>query len=406
MNLLFVTTYFEPDSGAAAVRLSRLAHILRGRGHTVTVLATMPHYPQGKIKEGYRRRLSMVEDRDGVRVVRTWLKATTSPKISRKLISQQTFMLTAALRGIGLKRPDVVLIEAQPIFTSLAGVLLSKIKRRPYVLNISDLWPDHLLSVGALTETSKVYRTARKMVDATYRGAAGITAMSPAWAEAIGGYIGADDKIQVIYNGVDLARFHPKQDAAAFRAKYDLKTAQLVTFIGTFATQYDFDAMFSVAEQMQSRLDTTFVFIGGGSQVERVEQCALPNVRHIPWVAHDEIPQAWTASTLTYWAMRDHPLYAGTIPAKLYESLACGVPIVAAMAGEGARMIQESGGGVIVPCGDVEGLAAAVGRVLDDNPLRTHYAQSARLYAETHFDPERVATAYENVLSAAASKNK
>src|SRR5690606_37738563 len=123
MHILLVTTYYEPDSGAAAVRLSRLAKALVRRGHQVTVLTTLPHYPQGRIAERYQKAWAVEQNRSGVRVVRVWLWATPSPRISRRLISQMSFMLSAALRGLTLPRPDVVLIEAQPVFTSLAGVL-------------------------------------------------------------------------------------------------------------------------------------------------------------------------------------------------------------------------------------------------------------------------------------------
>jgi glycosyltransferase involved in cell wall biosynthesis len=229
MHILLVTTYYEPDSGAAAVRLSRLAKALVRRGHQVTVLTTLPHYPQGKIAGRYHRLWSAEQMREGVRVIRMWLWATPSPSISRKLISQMSFMLTAALRGLSLPRPDVVLIEAQPVFTSLAGVLLSQRFSVPYVLNVSDLWPDHLLTVGTMTDHHPVYKLARKLVDSTYRRATAIVAMSPQWAEKISGYIGSNDKIRVIYNGVDLERFHPNVDASNFRKPHGLEDCKTVT---------------------------------------------------------------------------------------------------------------------------------------------------------------------------------
>ena len=163
MHILFVTHYFEPSSGAAATRLSALARRLLARGHQITVLTTMPHYPKGEIDTDYRGRFVKVEERDGLRVIYVWLWATPSAKISRRLVSQLSFMLTSALRGISLQKPDVVFIEAQPIFTGLAGRIIADMKRVPYMLNISDLWPDHLLSVGALsTERCRFWLSWRK----------------------------------------------------------------------------------------------------------------------------------------------------------------------------------------------------------------------------------------------------
>jgi len=104
MNILLVTNYYEPDQGAAAIIVTRLAKKLAARGHRLTVLTSMPNYPHGRIVDGYRGKPVVVEERDGVRVIQTWLWATPSPRVSRKLVSQMSFMLTATLRGLGIPR--------------------------------------------------------------------------------------------------------------------------------------------------------------------------------------------------------------------------------------------------------------------------------------------------------------
>jgi glycosyltransferase involved in cell wall biosynthesis len=408
MHVLIVSTYFEPDQGATSLLLSRLARDLHRRGHQITVLTTLPHYPLGRIHPDYRGKWVVSEDRDGIRVIQTWLWATPSPRISRKLISQLSFMVTATLRGLALPRPDVTLIEAQPIFTNLAGVCLSRLKRTPYILNISDLWPDHLLTVGKMTETHPIYRTARWLVDATYRGATSIVAASPTWAEAIQRYIGPSDKFRVIYYGTDVQRLRPGHDASAFRQKYSFSDEILITFIGTFATQYDFPAMLSVAEHFKSRQDVRFVFLGDGSQSswlrERLGRGDLSNVFWFEWIDYTEIPLAWAASHLTYWAMRDQGLYRGTIPAKLYEAMASGVPIVAATEGVAADLINEANAGITVPFSDAEGIVRGIERLLADETLRQQMSRSGRAYAEVHFAYDRTAEAYEQALCEVAKR--
>jgi glycosyltransferase involved in cell wall biosynthesis len=402
MHILLISTYFEPDQGAASIILTRLAKKLQGRGHQLTVLTTLPHYPEGRIAEGYRGKLVMVEDRDGMRVIQTWLWATASRRISRKFIAQVSFMFSASLRGLTIPRPDVVLIEAQPIFTNLAGVFLSRIKRVPYVLDVSDLWPDHLLSVGIVTQEHPVYRIARWLVDTTYRGASGITALTPFLAETIQRYIGATDKIRVIYSGVDLTRFRPGLDTAAFRQKYELGDGRLVTFIGTFGTAYDMELMLEAARPFTDREDVKFVFMGRGSQNDvfrqRLGRGDLPNVRWIEWVDHAEIPYAWASSYATFWALHKHDLHRGAIATKLYEAMGSGVPVAVALEGLVADILKQSGGGIAVPFGDMDGLVNAIGRLLDEPNLREQCSRAARAYAEQHFDYEKSVAAYEEML--------
>ncbi|MBC8098079.1 MAG: glycosyltransferase family 4 protein, partial [Armatimonadetes bacterium] len=294
MRLLLITSYYAPDAGAAAVRLTRLATQLAARGHQVTVLTAMPHYPQGRIADGYRGRLTMTETLDGVRVVRVWLHATPSPKISRRLLSQLSLMLMLMVRGIWLPRPDVMLIEAQPMFTNFAGALLGVLKRVPYVQNVSDLWPDHLLSVGSMTATHPVYRLARALTDAAYRGAAGIAAMSPAWAASITRYTDGRAQPTVIYNGVDLTRFAPTVDGMAFKQQHGLVGKRIVAFIGAFTTQNDFPTLLALAERLRSRPDVLVVLVGGGAQeslvTARLAQGDLPNLRWLGWLEYAQLP--------------------------------------------------------------------------------------------------------------------
>jgi glycosyltransferase involved in cell wall biosynthesis len=317
-------------------------------------------------------------------------------------------MFTASLRGLWIPRPDIIFIEAQPVFTSLAGVFLSRWKRTPYVLDVSDLWPDHLLSVGAISDMHPVYRLARRVVDGIYRGATAIVALHDALAQGIQQHIGPTDKVQTIYVGTDLSRFRPGLDTTAFRQKHGLGDGKLVTFIGTFATPYDFEVMFAVARHFVTRSDIRFAFIGSGSQSETVRRRLaggeLPNVCWLGWIDHAEMPLAWAASYVTYWALRNHDLYRGTFPAKSYEAMACGTPIAAAMDGLGADILARSGGGLAVPFGDAEGLTFAVERLLDEPGLRDQCSRAARAYAEQHFDYEKSVLAYEETLIKAAQR--
>ncbi len=409
MHILLVTSYFEPDQGAAAVRLSRLARLLQARGHQITVLTTLPNYPHGRILDGYRGKFQVVENRDGVRVIQTWLWATRSPKISRRLVSQLSFMFTAALRGLFIPRPDVVLIESQPVFTSLAGVLLSRLKRAPYVLNVSDFWPEYLLAVGALSASSPLYRIFYWLVNVTFRGARRIVTLLHSLAENIEGRIGQGEKITTIYNAVDLRRFRPGLDTTSFRQQHGASgDEKWVSFIGTFGTHMDFETMLDVAAHFNDRQDVRFVLIGTGGQRDRVEQRLtqpdLSRVRWIGWIDHADMPLAWNASHITFWAVHDHPLYRSILQSKTYEAMACGTPVVIAVEGITADLMRRSEAGVTVPFKDKDGLIAAITRLLDDEDFHRRCSQSGRAYAEQNFDADRVAERYEAVLLDAAGQ--
>ncbi|MBC8100249.1 MAG: glycosyltransferase, partial [Armatimonadetes bacterium] len=176
----------------------------------------------------------------------------------------------------------------------------------------------------------------------------------------------------------------------------------IVAFIGAFTTQNDFPTLLALAERLRSRPDVLVVLVGGGAQeslvTARLAQGDLPNLRWLGWLEYEQLPGAWAAADVCLLALRDHPLYAGTVPAKYFEAMASGVPIAAAANGVAADLAHTSGAGFAVPAGDVDGLARIVERLLDDAAVYASAADAGRAYAEAHFDPARVTAAYEALL--------
>jgi colanic acid biosynthesis glycosyl transferase WcaI len=403
MHIWIVTQYFPPEIGAAAVRLGRLARLLSADGHRVTVLTGMPNYPSGVIAEGYRGRLLARETWHGVDVRRVWVYASPSKRARARLINQFSLMGLAALRGTFLPRPDVMLVESHPLPMALAGMWLRRVKRAPMVLNVSDLWPESAVATGALRADSPIVKAAQRVERRAYRESAAIIAMTEGVAAGIAAVIGGSEKISLIKNGVDLTLFRPGQSAlrAEMRARLGLGEAFVAAHVGNMSLTYDFAMLLDAAARCP---DLRFLFVGDGSQGEYVRTRAadLPNVILTGTLPHEQMPAVWAAADAALIAMRDTPLADGTRPAKLYEALAAGVPVVAAIRGEGAQLIGEAGAGEVVPPGDSAAMAAALSTLSADSTRRAQLAQAGRAYAEHNLAPERVAAAYARVLQKAA----
>lgn len=409
MHILLISHYYEPDSGAAAVRLSRLMKILHQRGHQITVLTTMPHYPQGKIQAPYKGRLFTDEDREGIRVIQAWLWATPSRKIILRLLSQLSFMLSCMLRGIFLPRPDVILVENQPIFTGLAGWFISKIKRRPYVINVSDFWPEYLVVAGGATETSNVYRIFKALTNLTQRDASAITVMYDSLLPKIEDRIGKIENAHVIYNGVDLSLYDkPEISSASFREKYKLGTQRLITFLGILGYHIDLEIMLESIKFLADVPDVTVLFVSSGSQQDKlIEALAQPEFAHcrtIDWISAEEIPSFWAASYMTFWALHDNELDRLRFQAKLYEALASGTPSVIAVDGFMSDLLSRTQTGLAVMPKDNAGMQTAIETLLNDAELYADMSQNARDYAVENFDPDDVANRYEVVLNSVLHK--
>ncbi len=407
MKILFVTYYFEPDSGAAHVRLTRLAKQLEQRGHEITVVAPMPHYPAGVIPPKYQRRVTVTEKYDNIRVIRVWLHPTTSQRIAFRLMSQLSFMLSCSIRGIFVKRPDVMLIENQPVFTALAGWFISRVKRAPYLANVSDFWPEYLHVAGIATETSLIYRLFKAFTNHTQRSAAGIVALYPPLLSLIEKRIGKPSMAKVIYNAVDLEKFDGQDDGIEFRKKHGLGKARLITFLGILGWHIDPETMLDVALRFKAYPDVKFVFVGAGKHKLKkiLETADYSHCHWIDWINHDEVPGFWAASYLSYWALNDNPLDQMRFQAKLYEAMGSGTPTVIAVQGLMQEVIAAAGSGITVPPRDTEGMAAAIKKLLEDDAAHQEMSENGRRYAQEHFSVKRNVDEYEAILRQVAASS-
>ena len=405
MKILFITHYYEPDSGAAANRLTRLAKQLYQRGHDVTVLTTMPHYPTGIIPPDYRRKFVVTENRDGIRVIQVWLYTSTSSSISRRLMSQLSFMVTSILRGIFVNRPDVILIENQPIFTALAGWIISRFKRAPYLANISDFWPEYLVVAGVTSEDSLVYHMFKAITNHTQRQADAIVTLYSPLLDKVKARIGDVSNSKVIYNAVDIDKFKDA-DEEAFRQKHNLGTDRLITFLGILGAHIDLNTMLKVSKHFKTYENLKFVFVGAGQQKDTLQQALEnPDYAHcqwIDWIDYSEVPSFWSASYITYWALHDNPLDQMRFQAKLFEAMGTGTPIVVAVRGLMHDIITQANAGITVSPYDADAMITAIEQLLNDDTYYKQLADNARNYAKEHFNPEQNADDYEAMLQSIA----
>src|ERR1700681_104517 len=154
LRVVLITHYFPPEVGAPQARLFELASHAAAAGHSVTVVTGLPNYPTGVIPPEYRDRSRRQETRqetmDGVRVIRTWVYATPNRGFLRRILNHLSFALSSltALRRVG--PTDVIFIESPPLLTGLAVLVYARVKRAPYIFNVSDIWPQSAVELGAL----------------------------------------------------------------------------------------------------------------------------------------------------------------------------------------------------------------------------------------------------------------
>lgn len=388
MKILFVSHYFPPEVNAPANRTHEHCRRWAADGHDVTVITGVPNHPRGRIFPGYRNRLIQEERIDGIRVIRTWMYLTPNAGFLRRVANYLLFAVTATLASFRADRPDVVVATSPQFFCGVAGAIVAKLKRRPFVLEVRDLWPKSIVELGQLSP-GPILSALEALERWLYRSAAGIVVNTRTFMDHITSRGVPARSIELVYNGIDPGLFRPRPKNPELLARHGLADRFTVAYVGTLGLAHGLSLLVDVAERFKSREEIAFVLIGDGADREKLEadvkRRGLPNVHLLGLQPRDAMPD-WIASIdLLLVMLRDLPVFETVIPSKIFEFLAQERPVVLSAKGEIRRMMQEAGGALVIDPEVADQLCAAIEEVLARPDEAQRRALAGRLWVEHGF---------------------
>ncbi len=409
MKILFISHYFPPEVNAPANRTHEHCRRWVKDGHDVTVITGVPNHPRGKIFEGYRNRWIQEESIDGIRVLRTWMYLTPNAGFLRRIANYLLFALTAILASSRASRPDVVVATSPQFFAGVAGAIIARLKRRPFVLEVRDLWPKSIAELGQL-RPGPILSTLEALETWLYRSAAGIVVNTRTFHDHITARGVASDSIELVYNGIDPAMFKPRPKNLELLARHGLADRFTVAYVGTLGLAHGLTLLVDVAERLAARSEIQFVLIGDGADREKLEaevaRRGLRNFHMLGLQPRDAMPD-WIASIDVLLVMlRDLPVFETVIPSKIFEFLAQERPVILSAKGEIRRMMAEAGGALVIDPEVADQLVAAIDEVIARPDEARRRAEAGRRFVEAGFlrdDLARKMSAFlEHIVRSAA----
>jgi colanic acid biosynthesis glycosyl transferase WcaI len=372
MKILFFSDNYPPERNAAASRVHERAVYWARWGHAVQVITGAPNFPEGRVHDGYTNAWHRREQREGVDVIRvkTFIAANEGKwlRIADFLSFMVTSFVAALWECVRHGRPDTVAATSPQFFTAIAAWATAALIRRPFLFEISDLWPASIVAVGAM-RPGRLLRALEAVELFLYRQAAHIVAQTPAFREDLVRRGIDERKISVVLNGVELSMFSPRERDGAKAKELGVPDNKpfVVGYLGTLGLAHGLDHVIAAAEQLQDE-PVCFLLMGSGAEREKlvndVRSRALGNVVIAPAQPKQEMPRAWSVCDLSLVHLKDTPVFASVIPSKIFESMAVGKPILlAAPEGEASRLVESEQAGEAIRSGDVARLADAVRRL-------------------------------------------
>ena len=201
MHILLFSHYFPPEVNAPATRTFEHCRRWVAAGHQVTVVTCAPNCPNGIVFDGYRNSWRCEERVEGIRVIRVWTFLAANRGFLRRIANYLSYMVSATLYAVWLKNVDVVVATSPQFFCGWAGVLCRWVRRWPFVLEIRDIWPESIVTVGAM-KRSRIIRLLEWLERRMYRAANHIVTVGSGYRRQLLDRGVPADKVSVIPNGV------------------------------------------------------------------------------------------------------------------------------------------------------------------------------------------------------------
>lgn len=400
MHILFLSHYFPPEVNAPATRTWEHCRRWVAAGHEVTVVTCVPNCPNGVPFEGYRNAWRQEENVEGMRVVRVWTFLAANRGFAPRIINYLSYLLTAVWCAVRLRGVDVVVATSPQFFCGWAGVLAAKMKRRPFVLEIRDIWPESIVTVGAM-KRSWVIRLLEWLERRMYSAADRIVTVGDGYRRELLEKQVFDEKIAVIPNGVDIETFPAASSlhtgdrrANELRDRWRAGNQFVCSYVGTVGMAHGLEVVLEAAALLQNagRDDVAFWIVGDGAERERLEREAdcrgLRSILFTGLLPKSQVADVLSASDACLVHLRGTELFGTVIPSKIFEMLAVEVPIILGVRGDAAQIVLAAGAGVMMTPDAPQSLIDAIDRIASAG--RDTFA-GGREYVAKHFNRDHLA---------------
>lgn len=411
MHVLFLTDNFPPEVNAPASRTHEHCRLWVQAGHRVTVITCAPNFPKGKVFDGYRNAWRQEETLDGIRVIRVWSYITANEGFARRVLDYLSFMATATLAGVRVKDVDVVVGTSPQFFTACAAHLVGTFKRRPWVFELRDLWPESIKAVGAMRE-SAVVRWLERLELHLYRRAARIVSVTHSFKRALVARGIDAGKIDVVTNGVDITRFSPRPKDPELTRRLGFEGKFVAGYIGTHGMAHALETLLDAAERLRDMpggADIRLLLLGDGARKAALQDDArrrgLDNVVFVDTVPKGEVARYWSLLDVAVIHLKRSELFTTVIPSKLFECMGMGIPVLHGVAGESAEIVRRDAVGEVFEPENAQQLKALLLRFRADPALLQCCRQHA-LEAATRYDRATLATRMLAGLEAIAQRHR
>ncbi|QLG87006.1 glycosyltransferase family 4 protein [Chitinibacter bivalviorum] len=409
MKILLVSQYFYPESFI----INDIVRTLVFQGHSVSVATGKPNYPDGNIYPGYSEK-KFTKDWffSCVPVYRAPLRPRMNSGAKNLFLNYFSFVINGIRffpNAVKNENFDVVLVFAMsPITAALPAIYLKWKFGKHLAVWIQDLWPESLSATG-FVKNKWALRLVGCMVRAIYAFTDTLLVQSRAFYEPVARYAKPSKIIYYPNSYLELPINETPSTLIPAELLSVLNGGFCLVFAGNLGTAQSLETLVQVSERLKYLSEFRLILVGSGSMLSWIEEQKvlkkLDNLVLAGRFPSSEMPQIFSRAAGLLVTLKREEIFAYTIPSKVQAYLAAGRPVIAALDGEGARVIEEANAGLTCPAEDVDGLVRCIETLFQMSPLeREKLGQSGRNYFLKHFEMGRQCQRLVEILESQINK--
>ncbi|TYB78773.1 glycosyltransferase family 4 protein [Bizionia myxarmorum] len=373
-EILIITSYFPPETGAASNRIFHLATGLEKQHFKVSVITPLPNYPKGEIFKAYRGKFKQTTTENTITIHRLWLFASNSKNKVLRLIAMISYSLSLIWFFMWHKIPNTVIVQSPPLLVAFTCMLFLKRKTRKLILNVSDLWPIAGLELGAF-KMNFTYKLLEKIEYFNYKKADLI--------------LGQSNEILT-----HIKTLFPEKDLFLYRNYPDFEKPEITTkSLNSKKITVVYAGLLGMAQgifKLCKSLDYAkidFHIYGAGAEQQNIIDFISENPL-LPITYHGEVSREELHLALINYDLTIIPLLNriyGSVPSKIFEYAKLGLPVLYFGGGEGETLIEKHHLGWLADAGNYKHLNSVL-QSIDKQELGLEKRAEIQQIAKAHFD--------------------
>lgn len=404
MRILFFTHYFPPECNAPAWRVLEMCKRWVKAGHNVHVITCAPNVPNGIVYDGYKNRLIQREVINGIKTTRVWTYIAANSGTNKRIINYLSYLFSASIAALFDTKPDVVIATSPQFFCGWAGVIFSRLRRVPLILEIRDIWPDSIIAVEAM-RNKRILHFIRWLEKKIYAAAHHIVTVGESYKQKLYEKGVRVKDVSVVPNGVDPKVFHPQQSDDDIRQRYHLDRQFICSYVGTIGMACGLDIVLRAAKRLINKNPDRikFLLVGDGAIKNELEKrAAFEKLHNVIFTGKQDkqmVPRFLSISDACLVHLKKADLFKTVLPSKIFEAAAMARPIILGVEGFAADLLKQANAGISIEPENDEQLVAAVEMLYRNPNLRHSLGQAGRKYVANCYNYDNLAKDYLTIIS-------